>query len=119
MEKIDIKYSSMFGVLDELRGKEKDFNRYVRMVMRQPGIHKSEAYNYSGRESPSLHGDNASQLSMAKNGKTDMSQQVRRRISQNKIHSSLKAHQADEPKSGQFTISPQKDLMNIQETDKA
>ena len=46
MEKIDIKYSSMFGVLDELRGKEKDFNRYVRMVMRQPGIHKSEAYNY-------------------------------------------------------------------------
>ena len=46
MEKIEMKYSNMFEVLDELRGKEKDFDKYVRMVMRQPGIHKSEAYNY-------------------------------------------------------------------------
>ena len=81
MEKIDIKYSSMFGVLDELRDKEKDFDKYVRMVMRQPGIHKSEAYNYSGRESPSLYGDNASHSSLAKYGKPDMTNQVKRRIS--------------------------------------
>ena len=108
MEKIDIKYSNMFGVLDELRGKEKDFDKYVRMVMRQPGIHhKSEAYNYSSRESPSLYGDNASQTtSAAKHGKSEMSHQVRRRMSKNKIDSSLKAPQADEPKSGQFTLSP-------------
>ena len=66
-----------------------------------------------------MHGDNASQLTVGKHGKIDLSLQVRRRMSQNKLNSSLKANQVDEPKSGQFTISPKKELLNIQEPEKA
>lgn len=118
MDKIGVKYASMTEILDELSSKERDFEKFIRVIMRQPGMHKNDTARLGRSLSPSQqsridakHGSQASIMNSSQPSANNS--RIKRKPSITKIMSNHLNHMSEEAKSGQFTLQPTKNLDHL------
>lgn len=66
MEKLDGKYATMFKTLEDMKKDERAFDKYRRMILRQPGLHAHK--DPPGHIGASTIGHQWSSTSLAKAG---------------------------------------------------